>query len=110
MIIRTTPWLFKYIFPKTVNAIALFPVVLVRNSKLRDDKRLLVHEKIHHKQQLELLVIPFYLLYILEYTWLRVAGNGHDSAYRKISFEREAYIHDADPDYVEKRKAFAMWR
>ena len=110
MIFRTTPWLFKYIFPKSVNAIALFPVAFVRNLKLKEDKRLIVHEKIHHKQQLELLVIPFYVLYVLEYVVLRLRRNNHDEAYRKISFEREAYKHDSDSDYIEKRPLFAMWR
>ena len=110
MIIKTTTWLFKYIFPKSVNAIALFPVVFVRNSKLKEDKRLIIHEKIHHKQQLELLVIPFYVIYVLEYFVLRLRRNNHDEAYRKISFEREAYKHDSDSNYIDKRQHFAMWR
>jgi hypothetical protein len=29
---------------------------------------------------------------------------GHHAAYLRISFEREAYQHDRDPHYLERRK------
>jgi hypothetical protein len=34
----------------------------------------------------------------------------HGSAYRSIVFEREAYNHDADPDYLKNRPIWAFLR
>lgn len=83
---------------------ALFPFILIKYPGDRADKQLLRHERIHLRQQLELLVIPFYLWYLLEYLWHRFRGMGHYSAYMRISFEREAYGHDWDAQYLRRRK------
>jgi hypothetical protein len=32
------------------------------------------------------------------------------TAYRGISFEREAFCHQKDYEYLTKRKPFAQWR
>lgn len=65
------------------------------------------HERIHTRQMLELLVVPFYLLYVAE--WLvRIAGcRNIFRAYRSISFEREAYDNEACLHYLEHRPHFA---
>ncbi|MCR5180588.1 MAG: hypothetical protein K6C30_05170 [Bacteroidaceae bacterium] len=73
------------------------------------------HERIHTRQQRELLFLPFFLLYSLE--WLfRLLQTGHPfrsssllRAYLSISFEREAYSHQHDPRYLSRRPPFA-WR
>lgn len=64
------------------------------------------HEKIHTRQMLELLVIPFYILYVIEWI-IRIFeyGKSYD-AYRNISFEREAYAHQHDLTYLSSRP---MW-
>jgi hypothetical protein len=59
------------------------------------------HEAIHGRQQLELLVIPFYVIYIIEAIF---------KGYRNISFEREAYCNDDNDNYLKNRKPYAMWR
>lgn len=64
------------------------------------------HERIHIKQALELLVIPFYFLYVLEYLIRRMKSKSKYEAYLKISFEQEAYSNDTDPEYLERRKAY----
>ncbi|MBQ9637766.1 MAG: hypothetical protein IJV36_07755 [Prevotella sp.] len=65
---------------------------------------LLRHERIHTAQMLELLVVGFYFCYLLE--WLvRLPLPGR--AYLHISFEREAYAHMHDPDYLQHRHRFA---
>lgn len=72
---------------------------------------LINHERIHTAQMLELLVVPFYVIYVVE--WLvRTILNGFNrhEAYLHTSFEREAYTHDSDLDYLKKRKHFAEWR
>jgi len=89
-------------------AINLFGVLFVRGPRRSVDVRLLNHEKIHTAQIKELCYIPFYLLYVLE--WLVRLCGGSRNAYRAISFEREAYGHDADPTYLSRRRRFAMWR
>ena len=62
------------------------------------------HERIHTRQMLEMLVIGFYLWYVVE--WLiRYPRKGN--AYRRISFEREAYAHEHDLQYLQHRKPFA---
>ena len=87
-----------------INAIALFPFILVKDKQLRKDPVLLNHEKIHLRQQLELLVVFFYLWYIAEYYyWLFRLKNPH-AAYFRISFEREAYANEHNFSYLKKRR------
>jgi len=95
-------------------AITLFPFVFVRKNvvdggRWRDtDKN---HEAIHIEQQKELLVIPFYVIYLLEYAFKIVRyGFDIDLAYHCISFEREAYNNQNDLNYLSTRKHFAQWR
>ena len=62
------------------------------------------HEQIHTRQMLELGVLPFYVLYVVG--WLvRLPMRGE--AYRSISFEREAYAHEHDADYLRRRHHYA---
>jgi hypothetical protein len=86
-----------------VYGMALFPFILVKNKSLKKDKYLINHEKIHLIQQLELLIIPFYILYLINYFINRFRYHDHDAAYRNIFFEREAYQNDDNLDYLKKR-------
>lgn len=73
--------------------------------------RMINHEAIHSRQMRELLYLPFYLLYVLEWLVRLVQFRGNSfQAYKHISHEMEAYSHDADPDYLRRRRPFAMWR
>ena len=101
---------FRYLLPKNVSAIALWPFVVVKDKKSVTDPVILNHEKIHLRQQLELLIILFYVIYIFEYLALLIYYLNHDQAYRAISFEREAYKNDKDLDYLKKRRFWSMWR
>ena len=60
-------------------------------------------EAIHTKQMKELLYVPFYILYLLEWFY-RLTQKGN--AYRNISFEKEAYDNENDMDYLDKREHF----
>lgn len=71
------------------------------------DKYVVNHERIHTRQQLELLFIPFYILYILEWLFRLVQYRKHHEAYMNISFEREAYANGHNLGYLPKRKVFA---
>ena len=87
---------------------ALFPFVLVKRAAMKQDEQLLNHERIHLRQQMELLWLPFMFLYLGNYLINRIRYNGHDAAYRNIVFEREAFAMDHQPDYLERRKLFAF--
>ncbi|QHT69605.1 hypothetical protein GXP67_24630 [Rhodocytophaga rosea] len=89
---------------------ALFPFILVKYHKDLTDERLIRHEKIHIRQQVELLVIPFYFFYLINYLWNRLRGQSHLNAYLNICFEREAYTHDDDAYYLKYRKWGAFLR
>jgi len=86
-----------------INGIALFPFIFIRKPEDRENKILINHEKIHLRQQLELLVIFFYILYVIEYYYWLLKLKNKDLAYRRISFEREAYVNESDLDYLGKR-------
>lgn len=67
------------------------------------------HEDIHTAQMKELLYLPFYVIYFLEWA-ARLFINGPKKAYENISFEKEAYEHERDFEYLKNRKHFAQWR
>lgn len=88
---------------KGFSAINLFGVLFVHKGVSVTD-RLIRHESIHTAQMREMLYLPFYVWYVLEWIFqLFAVGN----AYRNISFEREAYMHETEAEYLEKRKKFA---
>lgn len=90
-----------------VNGMALFPFILVKLEKSKFDEVIIRHEIIHLRQQLELLVLPFYFFYLLNYLYNRLHHQDHHEAYMNIVFEREAYANDVFPDYLKRRKLFA---
>ena len=89
-------------------AMNLFGVLFVRKGCTMSEKDI-NHEAIHTAQMKEMLFIPFYLWYVIEWlVWLVKFRNSH-LAYRRISFEREAYCHQYNPHYLKKRKHWAWW-
>ena len=91
-------------------AMAIYPFILVKKAAYKSDEILINHEKIHHRQQLELLVIPFYMLYFLNYIFNLVKYKSRNKAYLNIVFEREAYTHDHNLNYLKHRRIFACFR
>jgi len=79
-------------------AMAFFPFVILA-SDAEPDEELINHERIHLRQQLELLIIPFYIWYLIEY---------HTKGYYNVSFEKEAYDNDANLNYLKTRKLFGF--
>lgn len=92
------------------NGMALFPFILVKHEALKFNPVVIRHEIIHLRQQLELLVIPFYFFYLLNYLYNRAIFQNHHEAYMNIVFEREAYANDLFTDYPAKRKPFSWIR
>lgn len=97
-------------FGKNYGAINLFGVLFAKRH-MRLTPEVMNHERIHTRQMLELLIIPFYLIYVLEWMWRIVTHRGNMlKAYHDISFEREAYAHGCDLTYLKHRRPFSQWR
>lgn len=71
---------------------------------------LINHEKIHLRQQLELLVLPFFFIYIVEFLIRLLQFRSWKLAYRNISFEREAYGNEKDLDYLKTRPLWNFFK
>lgn len=84
-------------------------VFLNKKSKLLKNDELSVllnHERIHIKQQLELLILPFFVVYVTEWLILLLKYKCKDKAYRNISFEKEAYNNAGNLNYLKERKSY----
>ncbi|MDD3321448.1 MAG: hypothetical protein PHS59_08395 [Paludibacter sp.] len=90
-----------------ISGITLFPFILLKDKNLKQDKRIMNHEKIHIRQQVELLVLPFYLFYLIEFGIEMLKYRNKQKAYMNISFEREAFNHDLDFNYLKNRQLWA---
>ena len=95
---------------KGFDAMNLFGVVFARNEYKDLDKIVLNHEAIHTAQMKELLYIPFYILYGIEYLINLIKYRDGDKAYKNISFEREAYGNERQLDYLKGRRHFSQYR
>ncbi|SFE21569.1 hypothetical protein [Flavobacterium xueshanense] len=93
----------KYLIPKGYRGLALFPFVFVKYGVDKGNKIFVNHEKIHLRQQLELLIIPFFIWYFIEYLVRLAQYKNADLAYRNISFEREAYANELNLAYLRER-------
>lgn len=85
---------------------AVFPFILLKKESYKKDVQILNHEKIHLRQQLELLIFPFYVLYLINYIINLLRYKKHHLAYRKIRFEQEAYQHENDLNYLKNGNWF----
>lgn len=92
------------------SAMAVYPFIFIKQKEMERDRVLIHHEKIHHRQQLELLLVPFYLLYLINYLYNLLVFRNHYKAYREIVFEREAFAMEHNFDYLRNRKPFAFTR
>jgi hypothetical protein len=93
----------KYLVFPGYKGWAFFPFIFFKDDTYQEHN--LRHEKIHIAQQIEMLVLPFYVVYILNFIWnlIRMKNN----PYRNIIFEREAYANEYEKEYLEKRKFWA---
>lgn len=83
---------------------ALWPFIFVKTKAYKSNAVFMNHERIHLRQQLELLVLPFYLWYVVEFLIRWIHYKNSNLAYRNISFEREAYAREAAFTYLKHRK------
>lgn len=96
-------------FSKSVKGVALFPFVFVR-SKEYLVPWLITHERIHLRQQLELLIIGTIVLQIIEMLYaITILRMTWYEAYLVSSAEQEAYRNQNDLHYLKNRKLFAQF-
>ena len=98
------------IFAKSFRGMALYPFIFLRDKSLKKNEVVINHEKIHLRQQLEFLIIPFYIWYGIEFLIHLIQFKDSTKAYLRISFEREAYANERDLTYLKKRKFWAFRR
>lgn len=96
----------KWIPFKGFKAINIFGILFARKGCVIDE-RCLNHERIHTEQMKEMLYIPFYLWYVIE--WIVKLFIYGKNSYRHISFEREAFDNDDNLDYIKERLTFGWW-
>ena len=90
-----------------MRGITLFPFIVLSEKLDSNDVVLLNHEKIHIRQQLEMLVLPFFVIYLTEFLIGYIKYRNWHLAYKNISFEREAYANEKDLNYLKQR---SFWR
>ena len=90
----------KIITFKGFKCINLFGILFCRKQLNKID---INHEVIHTKQMQEMLYIPFYVWYVIEYLIKLFTGG----TYRDLSFEREAYNNQYNLNYLNNRKHYS---
>ncbi len=96
--------------PRGFRGITLYPFIFLREAEDKSNAVLVHHERIHLRQQLELLIVFFYILYVSEWLFRWCKYGNRQKAYRNLSFEREAYQNERDFTYLKKRKLFQFLR
>jgi hypothetical protein len=99
---------FSIFINKAFEAFTIYPFIFIKNKEDNINKTLINHEKIHLKQQLELLIIFFFIVYFLEFIWYYVRFKSFMKAYRSISFEQEAYQNESNQNYLNSRKPYTF--
>lgn len=100
----------KYLIPKGYAGMTVFPFIILRDKKYKLNKTTINHEKIHIRQQLELLIVPFYIWYFTDLLYKYIKYKDFNKAYHNIVFEREAYANENNLDYLPKRNFWSFWK
>ncbi len=93
----------KIFLSSRFNAMAIWPFIILNDKKLKYDKIVLNHEKIHLKQQIEMLLVFFYIWYVIEFIVRLLVCRSWMNAYYTISFEKEAYENEQNLTYIRQR-------
>ena len=104
MKIREKKGIVKFLF-LGVSGVTLAPFGIYLSKRGMNNKQTVRHEQIHWKQQMEMLILPFYSWYLAE--WLIRLFTNKGNVYRSISFEQEAYKNERNVNYLSTRKRFA---
>jgi len=92
-------WVFK--IQMGIGGLAIFPFIFIPREESKGVPKLINHERIHLRQQMELLFIGFIIWYFIEL---------YRKGYRGVSFEKEAYQNQDNLDYLKNRKWFSFYK
>lgn len=81
-----------------IRGLAFWPFIFIASDTIIDDE-LINHERIHLRQQVEMLILPFYVWYLIAL---------YRKGYCNISFEKEAYANENNLTYLKNRSIFAF--
>ncbi|MCB9202321.1 MAG: hypothetical protein H6604_04640 [Flavobacteriales bacterium] len=96
------------LFFKDFRGLAIYPFVFFREKELKNDAIIVNHERIHLRQQIELLWIFFFILYVFEFIFNYIRLKNLHLAYMNISFEKEAYKNQNNLKYLKDRKFWSF--
>jgi len=89
-------------------AMTIWPFIFLKDKSDFKNKDLLRHEEIHIAQQKELLLIPFFFMYLYFYLNNRFKHHmKHFDAYKNNPFEIEAHKNAKKKFYLYRRPFFA---
>ena len=112
--IKKMNWFIRAITFGNIVGITLAPFGIYLKEEYLNNITTINHESIHWKQQLEMLIIFFYLWYLIEWGLKTIIPLLNQKlpkdAYYQISFEREAYGNEKNLSYLETRKPFSWWK
>lgn len=98
--VKKKNWFVRLVTSESIRGITLAPFGIYLREDVYKQQNIVTinHEKIHWQQQLELLIIPFYILYIIFWIFY---------GYRNMPFEREAFDNDENQNYLKSRKMYS---
>jgi len=64
MILLVSEFFIRYFTPERVEAVTIFPFIILKHHDMKEDKVIVNHERIHLRQQAELLVV-FFIFFII---------------------------------------------
>jgi hypothetical protein len=98
----------KYLIPKGYAGLTIFPFIILKSNYYLNNEATINHEKIHIRQQIELLILPFYVIYFSNLFFNYLKYRNFQKAYRNIIFEREAYANEKNLDYLKSRSFWSF--
>lgn len=98
----------KFILTRHFDGVVLWPFVILRREELKKNPVFMNHERIHLRQQLEMLLIFFFIWYFIEYFIRLLKYRNAYKAYSRICFERESYVNEKNLNYLSSRRPWAF--
>ena len=98
----------SWLFAKDFRGLAIYPFIFLREKSLKENPKIINHEKIHLRQQIEMLWIFFFIWYGIEFLVRWIPFKNPTVAYFNISFEKEAYAQEIDFNYLTNRNFWAF--
>lgn len=88
--------------------VMIYPFIFLKDQTYKNNFVFINHERIHKQQALEMGIVFFYILYLIEMVCRSIIKLSFEKAYRTISFEQEAYQNEKNISYLKNRKKYAF--